>query len=90
MSLNFCDPLVADGSRGDYQSGSRNDRFLCTVIIPFKLSFCKMFLYFITNYFLRVEALTADSVKITVTWKLTAYSLTIQNKSLGTAVVDGH
>ena len=90
MPLNFCDPLVTDGRRGDYQSGSRNDRFLCTVIIPFKLSFCKMFLYLTTNYCLRFEVLTADSVKITVTWKLTSCSLTIQNKSLGTAVVDEH
>ena len=90
MSLNFCDPLVTDRSWGDYQSGSRNDRFLCIVIIPFKLSFCKMFLYLITNYFLRFEALTADSIKITVTWELTSYSLTIQNKGLETAVVDGH
>jgi hypothetical protein len=32
MSLNFCDPLVADGSRGDYQSGSRDDGLLCTAI----------------------------------------------------------
>jgi hypothetical protein len=31
MSLNFCDPLVADGSRRDYQSGSRNNGLLCTV-----------------------------------------------------------
>jgi len=91
MSLNFCDPLVTDGSRGDYQSGSRNDRFLCTVIIHFKLSFCKMFLYITTNYFLRFEALTADCVKITVTWELTSYNnLTVQNKCVGTAVVDGH
>jgi hypothetical protein len=28
MSLNFHDPLVADGSRGDYQSGSRNNGLL--------------------------------------------------------------
>jgi len=49
-----------------------------------------MFLYLITNYFLRFEALTADSIKITVTWELTSYSLTIQNKGLETAVVDGH
>jgi len=89
MSLNFCDPLVTDGGRGDYQSGSRNDRFLCTVIIPFKLSFCTMFLYLTTNYFLRFEVLTTESVKITVTWELPSYSLTIQNKSVGTAIVDG-
>ena len=50
-----------------------------------------MFLYITTNYFLRFEALTADCVKITVTWELTSYNnLTVQNKCVGTAVVDGH
>jgi hypothetical protein len=32
MSPDFCDPLVADGSRGDYQGGSRDNGLLCTVI----------------------------------------------------------
>jgi hypothetical protein len=35
MSLNFCNPLVTDGSRGDYESGSRNNRFLCAVIVNY-------------------------------------------------------
>lgn len=43
VSLNFCDPLVADGSRGDYQSGSRHNRLLCTVITNHNSAYSKGF-----------------------------------------------
>jgi hypothetical protein len=35
MPLNFCDPLVTDGSRRYYESGSRNNRFLSAVIVKY-------------------------------------------------------
>jgi hypothetical protein len=43
VSLNFRDPLVADGSRGDYQSGSRNNGLLCAVITNHNSAYSKGF-----------------------------------------------
>jgi hypothetical protein len=43
MSLNFRDPLVADGSRGHNQGGSRNNWLLCAVITNYNSADSKCF-----------------------------------------------